>query len=214
MGDRGAMMAPEVLMSGKNVKQELRDILQMQGEIAESIAGQIHQLIDPGLRSRATARQVHPQAYEAYLKGNYCRDKMTPADLQKSVEFFTLAMDLDPTYAQPYAGIAQVYFLMGVFGMAPSVDVFPKAKANAVKALETLQHNQFSVIITDQQMPILTGLECLAQAKQMQPNATRVLITAVLSLSTVIDAINKGEIYRFIVKPWLREELLVTVKKS
>src|SRR5262249_43187717 len=48
----------------------------------------------------------------------------------------------------------------------------------------------------------------------MQPDATRILITAVLNLATVIDAINKGEIYRFIVKPWLREELIVTVKNA
>ena len=81
-------------------------------------------------------------------------------------------------------------------------------------ALAELKKNEFSVIITDQRMPTLTGLELLAQARQIQPNATRILITAVLSLDTVIDAINKGEIYRFVVKPWLREELLVTVKNA
>lgn len=85
---------------------------------------------------------------------------------------------------------------------------------NAVEALKHLKEQIFSVVITDQQMPMLTGLEFLSQVKQMQPDATRILITAVLNLSTVIDAINKGEIYRFIVKPWLREELLVTVKNA
>jgi len=54
----------------------------------------------------------------------------------------------------------------------------------------------------------------LAQAREIQPVASRILITAVLSLDTVIEAINKGEIYRFIVKPWLREELLVTIKNA
>lgn len=86
--------------------------------------------------------------------------------------------------------------------------------ANAIQALEALKTQQFAVIITDQQMPMLTGLEFLTQVKKIQPDATRILITAVLSLSTVIDAINKGEIYRFIVKPWLREELLATVKNA
>ncbi len=81
-------------------------------------------------------------------------------------------------------------------------------------ALAELKKKEFSVIITDQRMPALTGLELLAQARRIQPNATRILITAVLSLDTVIDAINKGEIYRFVVKPWLREELLVTVKNA
>ncbi len=86
--------------------------------------------------------------------------------------------------------------------------------ANAVQALTLLKEQTFSVIITDQQMPMVTGLELLAQVKQIQPDATRILITAVLSLNTVIDAINKGEIYRFVVKPWLREELLATIKNA
>src|SRR5208337_33400 len=46
------------------------------------------------------------------------------------------------------------------------------------------------------------------------PNAVRILITAVLNLGTAIEAINRGEVYRFIVKPWLREELLVTMRNA
>ena len=88
------------------------------------------------------------------------------------------------------------------------------ALANPLDGLELIKQQPFGVILTDQQMPQLTGLEFLAHAKQHQPDATRILITAVLSLSVAIDAINKGEIYRFIVKPWLREELLVTIKNA
>ncbi len=87
-------------------------------------------------------------------------------------------------------------------------------RSDPAAALAELKQTEFSVIITDQRMPTLTGLELLAQARQIQPNASRILITAVLSLDTVIDAINKGEIYRFVVKPWLREELLATVKNA
>jgi response regulator RpfG family c-di-GMP phosphodiesterase len=81
-------------------------------------------------------------------------------------------------------------------------------------ALEMLQTQQFAAIISDQQMPSMLGLDFLSKAKQMQPDASRMLITAVLSLDTVIEAINRGEIYRFIIKPWLREELLVTVQNA
>ena len=88
------------------------------------------------------------------------------------------------------------------------------ASPHAIHALSALKERRFSVVITDQQMPMVTGLEFLAQVKQIQPDATRILITAVLNLGTVIDSINKGEIYRFVVKPWLREELLVTVKNA
>src|ERR1700761_882081 len=88
------------------------------------------------------------------------------------------------------------------------------ASPHAVHALSVLKEQAFSVVITDQQMPLVSGLEFLAQVREIQPDATRILITAVLNLSTVIDAINKGEIYRFVVKPWLREELLATVKNA
>lgn len=81
-------------------------------------------------------------------------------------------------------------------------------------ALAELRKCEFSVIISDQRMPGMMGLDLLAQARQIQPMASRILITAVLSLDTVIEAINKGEIYRFIVKPWLREELLATIKNA
>jgi response regulator RpfG family c-di-GMP phosphodiesterase len=81
-------------------------------------------------------------------------------------------------------------------------------------ALELLKQHQFAAIISDHQMPEMTGLDFFVLVKQIQPDAARILITAVLSLDTVIDAINKGEIYRFIVKPWLREELLATVKNA
>ena len=53
------------------------------------------------------------------------------------------------------------------------------------------------MVISDQQMPMVTGLEFLAQVKQVQPDATRILPSLpVLSLGTVIEAINKGEIYQ------------------
>jgi len=86
--------------------------------------------------------------------------------------------------------------------------------SNPFLALEELKKHNFSVIISDNHMPGMLGMQFLAQARDTQPNASRILITAVLSLDTVIDAINKGEIYRFIVKPWLREELLATVKNA
>src|ERR1700759_386382 len=66
---------------------------------------------------------------------------------------------------------------------------------HAVHALSVLQEQQFSVVITDQQMPMVSGLDFLAQVRQIQPDATRILITAVLNISTLIDAINKVEIF-------------------
>jgi len=88
------------------------------------------------------------------------------------------------------------------------------ATSSAVEAMALLRQQAFAVILTDHQMPEMTGLELLAQARELQPDATRILITAVLNLTTIIDSINKGEVYRFINKPWLREELLATVTNA
>lgn len=96
--------------------------------------------------------------------------------------------------------------------MRSGYEVF--ATSDAEEALAALRTTTFAVIITDQQMPRMTGLEFLAQAKQIRPESTRILITAVLNLGTVIEAINQGEIYRFIVKPWLREEFLGAVSSA
>ena len=81
-------------------------------------------------------------------------------------------------------------------------------------ALEEIKKNKFSVIMADQRMPKMSGLDLLAQARELQPVSTRILITGIVQLNTVIDAINKGEVFRFVVKPWLREELLATVKNA
>ena len=81
-------------------------------------------------------------------------------------------------------------------------------------ALEEIKKQKFSVIMADQRMPGMSGLELLGQARELHPFAARILITGVLQLDTVIDAINKGEVFRFVVKPWLREELLATVKNG
>jgi response regulator RpfG family c-di-GMP phosphodiesterase len=86
--------------------------------------------------------------------------------------------------------------------------------SDPLQAIKVVEERCFSVIITDHHMPNLTGLEFLSQVKELQPDATRILVTAVLSLNTVIDAINKGEIFRFVIKPWLREELLATVRNA
>jgi TolB-like protein/Flp pilus assembly protein TadD len=129
--------APEEkqLWAGRYAR-DLREILQLQAEIAQNIAVQIHKLVDPKRVFSQPARQVHPQAYEACLKGNFFRDKMTPEDLEKSLKFYTQAISLDPAYAQAYGELSQTYFYCGVFGMGHPGELFPRARVNAVKALE------------------------------------------------------------------------------
>ena len=88
------------------------------------------------------------------------------------------------------------------------------ACSQPTKALELVRQRPFGVIVSDHLMPGMTGLEFLVECRRIQPLATRILVTAVLSLPTIVEAINRGEIYRFIAKPWLREELIATMRNA
>lgn len=82
------------------------------------------------------------------------------------------------------------------------------------EALELVRQHSFSVILSDNHMPRMNGLDFFAKAQLIQPHATRILITGIVNLETVLECINRGEIYRFVIKPWVREELLATVKNG
>jgi response regulator RpfG family c-di-GMP phosphodiesterase len=88
------------------------------------------------------------------------------------------------------------------------------AVGSPLKALELVRTREFAVIISDQRMPEMMGLDFLGECKKLQPRSSRILITAVLSLPTIVEAINQGEIFRFIAKPWLREEFTATIKNA
>ena len=82
------------------------------------------------------------------------------------------------------------------------------------RALMLLEERPFSVVLSDQVMPVMSGMDFLVECRRIRPQATRVLITGALSLSTLVEAINRGEIFRFLAKPWLREELIATVRNA
>jgi response regulator RpfG family c-di-GMP phosphodiesterase len=88
------------------------------------------------------------------------------------------------------------------------------ATSNPLTAIEHLQQREFALIISDQRMPAMTGLKLLSHARNLRPDTTRILITAFLNLDTVVDAINKGEIFRFILKPWIHEEFVATIRNG
>ena len=75
------------------------------------------------------------------------------------------------------------------------------------EALETLKNNSVSVIVSDNLMPEMNGIEFLIKARVLAPDAVRIMLTGYADIQSAIDAINKGEVYKFINKPWDDDEL-------
>ncbi|MBI2950334.1 MAG: response regulator [Verrucomicrobia bacterium] len=85
---------------------------------------------------------------------------------------------------------------------------------SASKALDILQRENFAVILCDHEMPGMTGLDFLSKIKESHPSVTRLLLSSGLSLTALSEAIKSDLIYRFVTKPWLREEVLVTLRNA
>lgn len=82
------------------------------------------------------------------------------------------------------------------------------------QALKQAQKREFAVIVSDQRMPEMTGVELLEKAKLLAPLTTRVLLTGYTDMEAVVGAINRGQIYRYIAKPWDPEELKMTLRQA
>ena len=85
---------------------------------------------------------------------------------------------------------------------------------NAEEGLRIIKEVPIQVIITDQRMPGVTGVQFLAQAKKELPDATRLLLTGYADIQAVIDAINEGNVFRYITKPWNTQELATIVREA
>ncbi len=116
--------------------RDLRDAVDLQAELAESISNAIKNRVTPAGRPRAPAHRADVEAYQAYLKGRFYWNKRTESGLKKSGEYFQLAIDKDPTYALAYAALADSYQLLGVHEWSPMKGTYSKAKLAANKALE------------------------------------------------------------------------------
>ena len=86
--------------------------------------------------------------------------------------------------------------------------------SSAVEGLSVLNDNKVHVIIADQRMPQSTGVEFFDVVRTAHPDPVRILLTGYTDAETIIDAINKGQIYRYIKKPWDELELQTTIKNA
>jgi len=121
----------------RNYEREMTDVLALQSELVQAIAGEIRVQLTPQENERLRAtRRVSPEAYEAYLKGRFYWNKRSGQDIIKGIEYFQHAIEVDPDYALAYAGLAESYVLLPDFADARPREVIPKARAAAAKAIE------------------------------------------------------------------------------
>ncbi|WP_435006747.1 response regulator [Tundrisphaera lichenicola] len=77
-----------------------------------------------------------------------------------------------------------------------------------------MQEEEVHIIMTDQRMPQVSGVELLTRVKAKNPQAVRMLFTGYADLESIIAAINQGHVYQFLKKPWQPEELLDAVRQA
>jgi TolB-like protein len=129
--------APEGHLWANSYDREVRDVLALHGEIAQTVAREIKVTLTPQEETRlAGARAMNPAVNEAYFRGRYFLNRRTKENLDRALADFQQAIELDPTFAPAYAGLSEVYFSLVMYDFAHSAELFEKSKAASLKALE------------------------------------------------------------------------------
>jgi DNA-binding NtrC family response regulator len=88
------------------------------------------------------------------------------------------------------------------------------AAASAAEALDLLARQPVHVVMADQRMPGISGVDFLARVRQAHPEAVRLIFTGYADIKAVIDAINQGHVYRYLTKPWDPDELRSVLRQA
>jgi len=125
------------LVWAESYQRSLADVIALQSELAVTIGRELTATVSPAAKQRAP-RPVQPEAYRSYLKGRYFWNKRTETGLRKAIEAFQEAIAGDPSWAQPYTGVADSYALLAssFYDAMPPREAMPAAKTAALKALE------------------------------------------------------------------------------
>jgi DNA-binding NtrC family response regulator len=85
---------------------------------------------------------------------------------------------------------------------------------SAKEGRKILDSQEIGVIITDQRMPGMTGIEFLESILSVYPDTIRILLTGFSDINAVMDAINRGQVYKYLVKPWQNDELKMYIENA
>jgi len=85
---------------------------------------------------------------------------------------------------------------------------------SGLEALELLGQHDMALLITDQRMPGMTGIELLKNTVALRPHMVRIILTGYTDMSALVEAINCGHVYKYVTKPWNNDELRLTVERA
>ena len=112
-------------------------LLRIQEKITAGIADSLKLTLSAAHRERL--QQPHtrsPRSYELYLKGRSNWNRRTASGLERGIEYFRQAIEFDPTFSLAYAGLADCYNLLSLYGVAAPREAMPRARAAAARAIE------------------------------------------------------------------------------
>jgi len=108
----------------------------------------------------------------------------------------------------------EVNILKALQRLLRSEDMNVLCASRTTEALEVLEKHPAQVVVTDQRMPEMSGVDFLAHVRERQPDIVRMMLTGYTEMKVAVDAINRGEIYRLITKPWNDDELRATLRQA
>jgi TolB-like protein len=118
-------------------ERDFHDILNLQSEVAQEIAGQVGVNLTVVERANlARTSLVNPAAHEDYLRGRFYEDKLSCTGFRQALEYYERAAVEDPTFTRAFVGASDVYYSLGDWGCMPQAEAFAKSRAAALKAIE------------------------------------------------------------------------------
>jgi len=130
-------VAEQSQLWGQQYNRRFSDIFTVQEEISGEICEKLRLRLSPEQKRRLARRHTQDtEAYQLYLKGRYYWNRRTPERIQRGIEFFQQAIDKDPAYAPAYAGLADSYASLNMYGVLRPQESYPRVKAAARQALE------------------------------------------------------------------------------
>ena len=122
---------------GAQYSRKMTGLVALQSEITRDVSRKVRaRLSGPDEQRLARNYTENSEAYELYLRGRYHALKQTGSEIQTGVSYFRRAIELDPSYAPAYAGLADAYRVLALAGETPSAELLPQAKATAQNAIE------------------------------------------------------------------------------